>query len=111
MPNLRSALYAGYVKVDVPANATYSAANIALLPAAALFNAGYSVNVTQVGLNTIWSPVKNLDLGVEVIYSKVDGSLPATAGIISGTTTAGTVTAFGGSTDVWAGGFRAQRNF
>lgn len=111
MPNLRSALYAGYVKVDVPANATYSAANIALLPGAALFNAGYSVNVTQVGLNTIWSPVKNLDLGVEVIYSKVDGSLPATAGIISGTTTAGTVTAFGGSTDVWAGGFRAQRNF
>ncbi|MBA4788528.1 MAG: porin [Rhizobiales bacterium] len=111
MPNLRSALYAGYVKVDVPANATFSAANVALLPGAALFNGGYSVNITQVGLNTVWSPVKNLDLGLEVLYSKVDGSLPATAGLISGTGTAGTLTAFGGSTDVWSGGFRAQRNF
>ncbi|WP_127089675.1 porin [Aquabacter cavernae] len=111
MPNLRSALYAGYVKVDVPANATFSAANVALLPGAALFNGGYSVNVTQVGLNTVWSPVKNLDLGLEVLYSKVDGSLPATAGLISGTGSAGTLTAFGGSTDVWSGGFRAQRNF
>lgn len=111
IPSIRSALYAGYVRVDVPANASFSAANIALFPGGALFNAGYNVSVLQLGANTVWSPVKNLDLGLEILYSKVDGSLPLSAGIATGTPTAGTIAMFGGSTDVWSGGFRAQRNF
>ena len=69
----------------------------------------------QVGLNTIWSPVTNLDLGLEVLYSKVDGSKGL--GYYNNTTGAActTVTSAcslaGGSSDVWSGGFRAQRNF
>lgn len=88
-PGIRSAIYGGYVSVDVPANT---------------LNA-YNVNMWQVGLNTIWSPVKNLDLGVEVLYSKVDGGAPLTV------QTGAVTQIYGGSTDVWSGGIRAQRNF
>lgn len=115
-PGIRSAIYGGYASVDVPANAVFSAANITAFPAARLFNAGYNVDIWQLGVNTIWSPVKNLDIGVEVLYSKVDGNLPASAGVISTstggtTTTTSTASVFGGSTDVWSGGLRVQRNF
>ncbi|WP_245504669.1 porin [Aquabacter spiritensis] len=98
VPNIRSAVYGGYVSVDVPPNTVFAT----------------SVNMWQVGLNTIWSPVKNLDLGLEVLYSKVDGDAPlanyttSPTGVCSAATTCTTV---GGSTDVWSGGFRAQRNF
>ncbi|OYW41686.1 MAG: porin [Azorhizobium sp. 12-66-6] len=100
MPNLRSAVYAGYVDVSVPQN-TVGAAD---------------VKMWQVGLNTIWSPVKNLDLGVEVLYSKVEGGNNTLANNVSyfpnGVGTLSSVTSgVGGSTDVWSGGLRAQRNF
>ncbi|MFG1411932.1 porin [Xanthobacter sp. VTT E-85241] len=100
MPNLRSALYAGYVDVSVPQN-TVGAAD---------------VKMWQVGLNTIWSPVKNLDLGLEVLYSKVEGGNNTLANNVSYFPTAvGTLSSVtsgvGGSTDVWSGGLRAQRNF
>ncbi|OYW31971.1 MAG: hypothetical protein B7Z45_09780 [Azorhizobium sp. 12-66-6] len=90
VPNLRSAVLGGYTQVDVPENTVNA----------------YDVNVWQVGLNTIWSPVKGLDLGVEVLYSKVEGEIP-----LSRSTTNGVTSVVGGSTDVWSGGIRAQRNF
>ncbi|OYX14991.1 MAG: porin [Rhizobiales bacterium 32-66-8] len=90
VPNLRSAVLGGYAQVDVPENTVNA----------------YDVNVWQVGLNTIWSPVKGLDLGVEVLYSKVEGEIP-----LSRSTTNGVSSIVGGSTDVWSGGIRAQRNF
>ncbi|MEW6257713.1 MAG: porin [Pseudomonadota bacterium] len=93
VPNLRSAIFGGYVSVEVPQNT---------------LNA-YDVNLWQVGLNTIWSPVKNLDLGLEVVYSKVDGGAPFTT--TGGSATTLPTQVYGGSTDVWSGGFRAQRNF
>ncbi len=110
-PALRSAVYGGYVRLDVPVNATFSAATMASSPAARLFNAGFDVEMWQAGLNTVWSPVRNLDLGVEVLYSRVSGSLPLSTVSVSGTPSAGSLAMFGGSADVWSGGFRAQRNF
>ena len=89
-PGLRSAVYAGYASVDSPDTA-FATAN------------GYlDVDVWQVGVNTIWSPVKNLDIGAEVLYSKIDGSLPYNTAAAPG---------YGGSTDLWSGGVRVQRNF
>lgn len=98
-PNVRSAVFGGYVEVNTPANTV----------------GAYDVNMYQVGLNTIWSPVKNLDLGLEVLYSKVDGPMGlgnynTTTGAACVATTTGCAVA-GGSSDVWSGGFRAQRNF
>ena len=110
-PALRSAVYGGYVRVDVPQNAAFSAATVSSSPAARQFNAGFDVEMWQAGLNTVWSPVRNLDLGVEVIYSRVSGSLPLSSVSVTGTPASGTVAIFGGSADVWSGGIRAQRNF
>ncbi len=93
VPNIRSAILGSYASIDVPTN----------------FVGGVSTQVWQVGLNTIWSPVKNLDLGLEVLYSKVDGDAPLT--YAGGNATTVPTSIVGGSTDVWSGGFRAQRNF
>lgn len=101
-PGLRSAVFGGYSKVEVPANNAF-------LTSTNASEAGYNVSIWQVGLNTIWSPVKNLDLGVEVLYSKVDGSLPLT--VTSAATASVPAGVIGGSTDVWSGGIRAQRSF
>ncbi|MFG1371407.1 porin [Xanthobacter oligotrophicus] len=93
-PGLRSAFYAGYLSYETPDNIV--AAN--------------NFNLWQLGLNTVWSPVKNLDIGAEVIYSKVDGSVPL--GVyksIQPTSTQASLV--GGSTDIWSGGVRVQRNF
>ncbi|WP_188579472.1 porin [Azorhizobium oxalatiphilum] len=92
-PGVRSSVFGGYVDVSVSDN-TVGAEDVSLW---------------QVGANTIWSPVKNLDLGLEVLYSKVDGDVPLNNYATNGT---GSATALvGGSTDVWSGGFRAQRSF
>ncbi|NMN56788.1 hypothetical protein FHT36_000666 [Xanthobacter sp. SG618] len=94
-PGLRSALYAGYLKYEVPTNVV----------------AAQNFNMWQVGVNTIWSPVKNLDIGAELLYSKVDGSVPL--GQYAATNAAGVLqgSLVGGSTDIWSGGVRVQRNF
>ncbi|UJX44993.1 porin [Xanthobacter sp. YC-JY1] len=94
-PGLRSALYAGYLKYEVPTNIV----------------AAQNFNMWQVGVNTIWSPVKNLDIGAELLYSKVDGSVPLGqyAAVNAAGATIGSLV--GGSTDIWSGGVRVQRNF
>lgn len=87
-PGLRSIVYGGYVDYS-PANSTVIASTGAKL--------------WQVGTDLVWSPVKNLDLGAEVLYTKVDSGTDLQA-----ISTTGVV---GGSVDVWSGGIRAQRNF
>ena len=54
-------------------------------------------NYWQVGSRTVWTPVTNLDLSVEVMYQKMDNDLTNTATV--------------GSNDWWSGIFRVQRNF
>lgn len=92
-PGLRSAVFGGYSDVQVPDNTV----------------GAMDVNMWQAGINTIWSPVKNLDLGVEVLYSKVNGEAPLNNYLTNGT--GSPLALAGGSTDVWSGGFRAQRAF
>jgi hypothetical protein len=69
----------------------------------------YDVNVRQAGLNTIWSPMAYLDLGVEVVYSNVDGAVPLKYS--GGSATSVPAVIYGGSANVWSGGVRAQLSF
>ncbi|MDI1342530.1 MAG: porin [Pseudolabrys sp.] len=96
--NLRTSLYGGYGRLR------YSdAASAALAVVAGAGTAG-SANFSayQIGSRTVWTPVTNLDLSVDVVYSKVQ-----TAFAGSTTATYGTFQDKG----FWAGMFRAQRNF
>jgi hypothetical protein len=91
-PALRSAIFGNYAKVDAPAVST--------LP---------DFTMWSVGVNTIWSPVRNLDLGVEVVYGSITRN-----GVNAGTTSGqafrpdGTLRT---SDSNWRGVFRVQRNF
>jgi hypothetical protein len=89
-PALRSALWGKYVSIDAPG------------VAGAVGNNLNDIKFWQVGVNTIWSPVRNLDLGVEVVYTNLNSRASGIG--YTGTQVIGTQGA-------WSGVFRVQRNF
>ena len=88
-PSLRSTVFGGYASYELPSAITQTAV-------------AQDFNVWQVGFNTTWSPVKNLDLGLEVVYVNIDPSKSYAAGA---STNAGYATS---SIDAWSGMLRAQ---
>jgi hypothetical protein len=115
-PSLRTSVFGHYTSLNFGANATAKfcggfipgvAANMVVgLPA----GCNPDFDIMQVGTRTVWSPVRNLDIGVEVLYTKIDQSfvgtwnLPAQGGRQAGLYTAA-------DHDVWSGTVRFQRNF
>ncbi len=94
-PMLRTNIGVGYVNYN--ANNTVYASSGAAVP---------DFKMWQGTLATVWSPVANLDLGVEVVYVDID----TRNGVLGGA--AGTATNRGAASDSgWAGTLRAQRNF
>ncbi|MFS8040999.1 porin [Xanthobacter sp. AM33] len=94
-PMVRSAAFGGYVDVDVPANVVGAA----------------PLHTWQLGCNTIWSPARNLDIGAELVYTKVGGDQPL--GIVNAVSATGAAspTLVGGSASALAGAVRIQRTF
>jgi hypothetical protein len=85
----KTSVYGGYVKADYGTTAeTIQGATAG----------GLDYSFWQIGSRTVWTPVANLDLSVDVMYNHLNGS--------TATSTAGHT-----SDDVWAGIVRAQRNF
>src|ERR1019366_2700545 len=88
-------------------------------PATPVAGTGYSCDpgftMSQIGLTTRWTPVKNLTFSSEVMYSYLKTNM---TGIASGTTTS-TFPVVGGGAATWQYGnvgtvsvnLRAQRNF
>jgi hypothetical protein len=85
----KTSIYGGYTE----ANHSSTAETYASAAAGAL-----DFSFWQIGSRTIWTPVANLDLSVDVMYSSLDGAPAASGGV-------------GRTEDVWAGVVRAQRNF
>jgi hypothetical protein len=93
VPGWKSSLYGSYGKLE------YTAAASAILQVgSAGTTAGSSANWSywQVGSRTVWTPVTNLDLSVEVMYQVQDSAFTGAAI---------------GDNSWWSGIFRAQRNF
>ncbi len=63
-----------------------------------------SWDYTQVGSMTVWTPVANLDLSVDVMYQKLRTAAAGTFGAIPVGNTVG-------DQSIWSAIFRAQRNF
>jgi hypothetical protein len=121
-PNWRTSLYAGYLDVSYDSNAQAIAAQAmsvasgfcapgkgATACSGGAFNPGYTE--IEVGTRTQWNPVSQLDVGVEVLYSRLssaeDGSLinlPTIGGRPAGLYTVS-------DQDVFSVMFRVQRNF
>jgi len=107
VPNVRTSLYGGYVNYT----ANSSAVNI-LVCAPSGFRSGCADWAAwQIGSRTLWNPVRNLDVGVEVSYTELSKSA------FSGSTTtfapagAAAHTFSIGSTNVVSAIVRVQRNF
>jgi porin-like protein len=97
MPNLRTSLYGAYGKFEY--SATTSARIAALVAPTIPVVAGDSASwsMWQVGSRTLWNPVQNLDLSVDILYEKLNTAFGASPGY----TDKGFV----------SGMFRVQRNF
>jgi Porin subfamily len=124
-PGLRSDLFASYMETDFNATATtiYCSSPVGAARTAAgaapnfatgaVIGCNPDFKVWGIGLRTIWNPVKNLDVGFEVMYAKLDQNMDPTT----------TRWNFGGAggrpaglfvpadQDIWSGGIRVQRNF
>ncbi|MCZ0738461.1 porin [Phreatobacter sp. AB_2022a] len=88
-PALRSSVFGAYTNIDQPVRSSL-----------------LDVKYWNVGVNTIWSPVRNLDLGVEVIYHNMqarqqNGALPVV----------GPSNSVRNQEGIWTATIRVQRNF
>jgi hypothetical protein len=126
-PALRSSLFATYNAVDYNTAATAmfcSGPNtpvrtlagvnpVAFNNVAGLAGCNPDFRLWAVGTRTIWNPVPNLDIGVEIVYAKVETNHdPATTRLSfagAGGRAAGLYTP--SNEEVWSGVFRVQRNF
>ena len=92
-PKWKTSLYGAYGELK------YSdAASAVLLPAGALLGSSANWNYAQIGSRTVWTPVANLDLSLEVMYNRLNTAFA------TGTTSF--------SDKDWVSGiFRVQRNF
>ena len=98
-PGLRSAVLGGYVHVDAPDSAY------------AFQNGFVNFDIWQLGFNTVWSPVRNLDIGAEVIYSKVESGKMSGYNLGAQNLAITKNQAYGGSTDLVSAGLKVQRSF
>ena len=117
----RTSLYGGFEQYTYDANAKAlvctglagggagSAANAGGFTVAA-GNCNPDFSFWQIGSRTVWNPVRELDLGVDILYNKINTAFggPVTLSA-NGTAPAGPYTAK--DTDVLSAVFRIQRNF
>jgi len=93
-PQIRQNVFGSYARFDYGAGAT------AITPAGFVTGLG-DFNEWRIGTNVIWQPVSGLDLGVEVIYARLDPR---------GRVLLPTGETFG-SDSAWEGRLRVQRDF
>jgi hypothetical protein len=105
--SLRTSLYGGYV--DYRAN---SSAVDVLVCAPNKFAAGCADWAAwQIGSRTLWNPVRNLDVGVDVQYTALSKTAFAGGAVTFAPTGAGLTTFTVGPTHVISALLRIQRNF
>ena len=130
-PALRSSVFGAFTATDYNANATNIMCSSPVGPfrtfagatpnflTGAVLGCNPDFNVWGIGTRTIWNPVPNLDIGVEIVYAKVETKHEAANPALA----RGVLLNFGGaggragglynpsSEEVWSGMMRWQRNF
>lgn len=105
-PSLRTSIYTQYANWEANSGAVDT-----FVCTARGFAAGCADwSAWQIGSRTLWNPVANLDIGVDVMYTKLN---TAFAGGVAGVAPNGG-TAYPqaiADADVWSAIFRVQRNF
>ena len=116
-PALRSSLYAGYTAITYDQAATNLICTGSGFAALGTGTGGFTPTncapnfaLWQVGSRTVWNPVKNLDVGLEVIYSRIQTGFGGNA-VVNANIAQPTQNFSVGDQSVWSGIFRVQRNF
>jgi hypothetical protein len=121
-PALRTSVFGGYSELHFPgtsvgtlagtgARGAFCTGTFALIFAPNNANGcNPDFSVVQVGTRTIWSPVRNLDIGVEVLYTRLDQNFDGTFAVSPGGGRAPS-TFNAKDQDTWSGVLRFQRNF
>jgi hypothetical protein len=102
-PALRQSIYAQYANFETNSaafDARVCAATVGVSPTGCGDWSAY-----QIGSRLAWTPVANLEIGLDVIYTHLDSAFQGA------TITSGGKTAVAADGDVWAAQFRVQRNF
>jgi hypothetical protein len=113
-PSLRTSIWGSYSEYEANSGAVD-----ALICPARGFGAGCAdFQAWQVGSRTIWNPVTNLDIGLEVMYTKVHtafgGAITSSVAAAPGVILTNNVidpTKRVDDADIWSGILRIQRNF
>lgn len=118
MPNLRSSIWGDYAAIRYNGNAknmlcnsttgVFGATNAYGGAAGGVCNPDFN-QMTLAG-RTIWNPVPNLDIGLEVAYTKYEQKHNGTSTVANVAPIPNGNYQFG-NYDVWAVNFRVQRNF
>jgi hypothetical protein len=112
-PQIRQGIYGSYSRLDYGALATTPviAGTVNVRPDGATV----SSDEFRIGTNLIWSPVAGLDIGLEVLYARVDpkGRIFSSkaAGFGAAQNAANAAVFSKGSDDAWQGRLRIQRDF
>jgi hypothetical protein len=112
--SLRSSIWGSYLNYE--ANST--TVDALICPARGQGPGCADFAAYQIGSRTIWNPVTNLDIGLEVMYSKVEtafsgavtGVAPGAGGVVA-TNNVIDPTKRVSDQDIWSGILRIQRNF
>jgi hypothetical protein len=125
----RTTWYGGYVKVDyndtatarINANVTGcggAGAGIALITPLAGNSCNPDYSFYQIGQRTLWNPVRNLDIGLDVVYTKLRSAYAGPANLVANGSRPACANALPGNggcavedESVWSAMFRWQRNF
>jgi hypothetical protein len=118
-PNWRTSIYGGYMAIDYDSTATTYICGSTLSGGTTLLpfgvgagNCNPNFSVWQAGTRTQWNPVSQLDVGVDLLYSRLntaDAGATTTGAFALPGKQAGPVTF--SDQDVWTVMFRVQRNF
>jgi len=124
-PALRTSIFGSYQVVDFNTNATNIFCSSPVGPVRTLAGAtpnfatgpvigcNPDFNYWGVGSRTIWNPVPNLDIGVEVVYTKLEQKMDPGTVRLNFAGAGGRAQGLYAPADqeVWSGIFRVQRNF
>jgi Porin subfamily len=122
-PKWRTSIFGGYVNIDYNSNATaLICANrvggvapfLAAQPVG--FNCSPDFSFFEIGTRTQWNPVPQLDIGLEILYSKLNTAFKGPANLAANGSRPVCINNAVNSCstedqDVWSAMFRWQRNF
>lgn len=112
-PALRTSLFGTYTEVNWngAASAAFCANGVGGVgPATITGTCNPDFQIWQIGSKTVWNPVANLDIGLEVLYTNLSTDSSGTINLAqNGAQPAGTYAI--GDNGIWSGMLRFQRNF